>query len=103
MADQFPQIMGIVEVADYLGVSRQYVDRLARAGKLRYKLASARMVFLKGDVVAFQEARMRKRRQPKKRRSRLRWSKMLAKTCITYSDEDLREGVIESKFDKLSS
>ena len=70
MADQFPQIMGMAEVAEYMGVSRQYVDRIARAGKLRYKLASARMVFLKNDVAAFQEARMRKMRQPKKRRSK---------------------------------
>ena len=72
MSDQFPEIMGIAEVAKYLRVSRQYIDRVARAGKLRYKLASARMVFLKSDVVTFQEARMRKNRQPKKRRPKLK-------------------------------
>lgn len=72
MTEQFPNIMGMVEVAKYLRVSRQYVDRVARAGKLRYKLASARMVFLKSDVVAFQEARLKKWRRPKKRQPKLK-------------------------------
>lgn len=67
MADQFPDIMGNGDVAEYLRVSRQYVDRLARADKLRYKKTASRMVFLKSDVEAFQEARLNKLRQPKKR------------------------------------
>lgn len=71
MTEQFPDIMGMAEVAKYLRVSRQYVDRLARAGKIRYKLASARMVFLRSDVIAFQEERMRRLKRPKKRRPKL--------------------------------
>lgn len=72
MADQFPEIMGMGDVAKYLRVSRQYVDRLARAGKLRYKKTASRMVFLKSDVIAFQEIRLNKLRKPKKRRIRLK-------------------------------
>jgi predicted site-specific integrase-resolvase len=68
MADQFPDIMGMGDVVKYLRVSRQYVDRLARAGKLRCKDTSTGKVFLKSDVVAFQEAGMQKLRKPKKRR-----------------------------------
>lgn len=70
MAEQFPDIMGMGDVAAYLRVSRQYVDRLARAGKLRYKDTSTGKVFLRSDVAAFQEERKRKAKQPKKRPSR---------------------------------
>ena len=67
MSEQFPDIMGVGDVVKYLRVSRQYVDRLARAGKLRCKDTSTGKVFLRSDVVTFQEARIIKRKQPKKR------------------------------------
>lgn len=70
MTDNFPDIMGMGDVVRYLRVSRQYVDRLTRAGKLRFKDTSTGKVFLKSDVTAFQETRMRKLRQPKKRQYR---------------------------------
>ncbi len=72
MSEQFPDIMGVGDVVKYLRVSRQYVDRLARAGKLRCKDTSTGKVFLRSDVVAFQEDRRRKQRLPKKRRTRLK-------------------------------
>lgn len=67
MSEQFPDIMGVGDVVKFLRVSRQYVDRLARGGKLRCKDTSTGKVFLRSDVVAFQEARVTKRKQPKKR------------------------------------
>jgi hypothetical protein len=72
MTDQFPDIMGVGDVERYLKVSRQYIDRIARAGKLRYKNTSTGKVFLRSDVVAFQEARKAKLRQPKKRSVKLK-------------------------------
>jgi hypothetical protein len=39
-----------MDVADFLGVSRQYVDRLARTGKLRFRMTSAGPIFLLSDV-----------------------------------------------------
>lgn len=67
MSEQFSDIMGVGDVVKLLRVSRQYVDRLARAGKLRCKDTSTGKVFLRSDVVAFQEKRLAKRKQPKKR------------------------------------
>ncbi len=72
MPDQFPDIMGVGDVKKYLRVSRQYIDRLARSGKLRYKDTSTGKVFLRSDVETFQAARKQKLRQPKKRRPKLR-------------------------------
>lgn len=72
MVDQFPDIMGVGDVVKYLRVSRQYIDRLARAGKLRFKDTSTGKVFLRSDVEKFQEARKAKLRQPKKRSARLK-------------------------------
>lgn len=48
----FPDIMGMLDAAEYLGVSRQYVDRLARTKKLRYQKTSAGLIFLKSDLKA---------------------------------------------------
>ena len=72
MKDQFPDIMGMGDVAAYLRVSRQHVDRLVAAGKLRYKMTSTGKVFLRADVAALQEERIRKRKLPKKRPSRVK-------------------------------
>jgi predicted site-specific integrase-resolvase len=72
MPDQFPEIMGVGDVVKYLRVSRQYIDRLARAGKLRYKDTSTGKVFLRSDIESFQETRRQKLRQPKKRRTKLK-------------------------------
>lgn len=72
MPEEFPDIMGMGDVARYLRVSRQHVDRLVAAGKLRCKKTSTGKVFLKSDVAAFQQERIRRRKLPKKRPARLR-------------------------------
>ncbi len=72
MSQDFPDIMGMGDVVRYLHVSRQYVDRVVAAGKLRCKQTSTGKVFLKSDVVAFQQERIRRRKLPKKRQARLR-------------------------------
>lgn len=59
--------MGMGDVVKYLRVSRQYIDRLVDSGKLRCKETSTGKVFLKTDVMAFQQIRKQKLRQPKKR------------------------------------
>jgi excisionase family DNA binding protein len=52
------KLMGVLDVAEYLGVSRQYVDRLVRLGKLKYQRTSAGMIFFQSDVTAFKRKRL---------------------------------------------
>ncbi len=56
----FPKVMGMGDAAEYLGVSRQYIDKLIAAGKLRYQDTSTGKVFLERDVVE-----LKKKRKPK--------------------------------------
>lgn len=67
MASEFPDIMGMGDVVRYLKVSRQYIDRVVAAGKLRSRQTSTGKVFLRSDVTAFQQERVFKRQAPKKR------------------------------------
>ena len=53
------KLMGVLDVAENLGVSRQYVDRLARSGKLKYQKTSGGMIFFQSDVAAFKRKRLR--------------------------------------------
>jgi len=53
------KLMGVLDVAEYLGVSRQYVDRLARSGRLKYQKTSGGMIFFQSDVAAFKRKRLR--------------------------------------------
>ena len=64
----FPEIMGMGDVVQYLKVSRQYVDRLVEQGKLRCKQTSTGKVFLLSDVAAFQKQRALKAATKGKRR-----------------------------------
>ena len=57
---EFPEIMGMGDVMQYLRVSRQYIDRLVEQGKLRCKQTSTGKVFLWSDVAAFQKQRKMK-------------------------------------------
>ena len=60
------KVMGALDVAQYLGVSRQYVDRLVRAGKLKYQKTSAGPIFLESDVATFRRYRLRQaKRDPR--------------------------------------
>lgn len=64
----FPEIMGMGDVTQYLKVSRQYVDRLVEQGKLRCKQTSTGKVFLSADVIAFQKQRVVKAKIRTKKR-----------------------------------
>lgn len=68
MRDDFPEIMGMGDVTQYLKVSRQYVDRLIEQGKLRCKQTSTGKVFLFSDVTAFQRQRELKEKTKKQMR-----------------------------------
>jgi len=61
----FPEIMGMGDVVQYLKVSRQYVDRLVEQGKLRCKQTSTGKVFLFSDVAEFQKKRTLKLKRRK--------------------------------------
>jgi excisionase family DNA binding protein len=50
MDKDFPKVLGMGDVAEMLGVSRQYVDKLIEQGKLRYQMTSTGKVFLEEDV-----------------------------------------------------
>lgn len=58
----FPRVLALHDVARELGLSRQYVGRLARAGKLRFQETSAGKIFLASDVTAFKRRRGRQAR-----------------------------------------
>lgn len=57
---EFPEIMGMMDAKAHFGVSRQYLDRLVRAGKLRHRKTSAGIIFLKSDLEALH---LRKRKE----------------------------------------
>lgn len=60
------KVMGALDVAEYLGISRQYVDRLVRSGKLKFQKTSAGPIFLEADMAAFKHQRLRQaKRDPR--------------------------------------
>ena len=62
------KVMGALDVAQYLGVSRQYVDRLVRSGKLKCQRTSAGPIFMETDVAAFKRQRLQQaKRDPRVR------------------------------------
>ena len=52
------KLMGVLDVAEYLSVSRQYVDRLVRLGRLKCQKTSGGMIFFQSDVAAFRRKRL---------------------------------------------
>ncbi|HLC66716.1 MAG TPA: helix-turn-helix domain-containing protein [Candidatus Nanoarchaeia archaeon] len=52
--------MARTDVAEYLGVSRQYVDRLVKEGKLPSQETSAGTIFMESDVIAYKKERLQK-------------------------------------------
>lgn len=75
MKQTIQKAMGRTDVAEYLGVSRQYVDRLVKEAKLPFQETSAGMIFMESDVLAYKKERMKKaksdtRIQLKKSRSK---------------------------------
>ncbi len=60
MKQTIQKAMGRTDVAEYLGVSRQYVDRLVKESKLPFQETSAGMIFMESDVLAYKKERMKK-------------------------------------------
>lgn len=66
-----PKVMAAGDVADLLGVSYQYIDKLAKEGRLPYQQASSGKIFLERDVLQFNRKRDRKARiDPRIKRKR---------------------------------
>lgn len=66
-----PKILAAGDVAEILDVSYQYIDRLAREGRLPFQMTSSGKVFLEQDVLAFQKERERKAKtDPRIKRSK---------------------------------
>ncbi len=55
-----PKILAAGDVADLLGVTYQYFDKLAREERLPFQMTSSGKVFFEEDVLAFQEKRDKK-------------------------------------------
>ncbi len=60
MQEKELKLMGRLDVAAFLNVSKQYVNQLVRDGKLKSQKTSAGMIFLEKDVLAYSKERMRK-------------------------------------------
>lgn len=66
-----PKILAAGDVADILGVSYQYIDKLAREGRLPFQMTSSGKVFFEDDVLAFKRERERKaKNDPRIKRSK---------------------------------
>lgn len=60
MKQTMQKVMGRTDVAEYLGVSRQYIDKLVKEAKLPFQETSAGMIFMESDVLAYKKERMKK-------------------------------------------
>ncbi|MFA6039330.1 MAG: hypothetical protein WCV62_01205 [Candidatus Peribacteraceae bacterium] len=54
------KVMAAGDVAKLLGISYQYLDRIAKEGKLPYQQTSSGKIFLEEDVLAFKREREKK-------------------------------------------
>lgn len=57
---KLPKVLAAGDVAKLLGVSYQYIDRIAKEGKLPYQQTSSGKIFLEDDVLVFKRERERK-------------------------------------------
>ena len=55
-----PKVMAAGDVAALLGVSYQYIEKLAKQGKLPFQTTSSGRIFLEEDVLALKKAREQK-------------------------------------------
>lgn len=55
-----PKILAAGDVAQLLGVSYQYIDKLVQEGRLPYQQTSSGRVFMEEDVMAFKRERDKK-------------------------------------------
>jgi len=57
---KFPQVMAIGDAVNTLGVSRQYINKLVKEGRLHCQETSAGKIFLAEDVLRFKKQREKK-------------------------------------------
>lgn len=57
---KFPKVLATGEVAKLLDVSYQYIDKLAKEGRLRFQQTASGRVYLEDDVLDFMRERDRK-------------------------------------------
>ena len=55
-----PKLMAAGDVANLLGVTYQYIDKLAQDGRLPFQQTSSGKIFLEDDILAFKKERDRK-------------------------------------------
>lgn len=68
---KLPKVMAIGDVAEMLNVSRQYINRLVKEGRLSCQQTSAGKIFLESDVLAFKKDReKRAKKDPRIKASR---------------------------------
>lgn len=66
----FPRVLASGDVARLLDVSYQYVDRLAKEGRLQFQQTSSGRIFLEEDVLDFKREReKRAKSDPRIKRS----------------------------------
>ena len=58
----FPEVFGVGEVQQYMGISKQYVKKLVEQGKITPVVhLSCGRIFLKEDIVAFDKTRKKRK------------------------------------------
>lgn len=57
---QNPKVLAAGDVVKCLGVTYQYIDRLAQEGRLPFQQTSSGKIFLEDDVLAFKRERDKK-------------------------------------------
>ncbi len=57
---KFPKVLATGDVAELLGISYQYIDKLVKEGRLRYQQTASGRVYLETDVLDFMRERDRK-------------------------------------------
>jgi predicted site-specific integrase-resolvase len=65
------KLLAAGDVAQLLGVSYQYIDKIAKAGKIPFQQTSSGKIFLEKDVMQFKRDRDRKaKKDPRIKRAR---------------------------------
>lgn len=60
MKQKTPKVMGRLDVAEYLEVSRQYVNKLVKEKRIPFQETSAGTIFLESDVLTYKKQRLKK-------------------------------------------
>lgn len=60
MKQKLPKVMGRLDVAEYLGVSRQYINKLVKEKRIPFQETSAGTIFSENDVLAYKKQRLKK-------------------------------------------